>query len=371
MVDRDFWRGKPILVTGHTGFKGGWLSTWLAEMGAAVTGLALAPDTDPSYFAQCGLPDHVRSILGDIRNKEEIAAALQKSRPEIVFHLAAQSLVRRSYREPVSTFATNVMGTVNLLDAIRQTPSVRAVVVVTSDKCYENHDQAGVPAERDRGYREEDPVGGRDPYSASKACAELVTVAYRQAFLEKSEPPIWAASARAGNVLGGGDWAEDRLVPDALRALERDETLRVRHPDSIRPWQHVLEPLSGYLLLAERLYQDGGKWAGAWNFGPREEDAMTVAALANVLIQAWGSGRWQPAPGPGEPLHEAGSLKLDSGKARRELGWQPRLNLEEAVRWTLAWHREAMRTRRTEERFRFSCGQIRQYEALGKVAQPC
>ena len=350
----DFWRGKRVLVTGHTGFKGGWLATWLLEMGARVVGYALKPETEPSFFSQCGLAARLESVLGDVRHIDDLADVSCRFNPEVVFHLAAQPIVRRAYRDPVETFGTNVMGTVAALEIVRRIPAVRAVVIVTSDKCYENREWVW-------GYREEDPLGGRDPYSASKACAELVTTAYLQSYFGGKDRLVGVATVRAGNVIGGGDWVEDRLVPDAIRALQRDEPLVIRNPRSLRPWQHVLEPLGGYLMLTERLYGDGPRWSGAWNFGPRDEDAVTVATLADMVIKQWGNGRWVAASEMGAP-HEAHRLKLDCSKARQVLGWRPRLTLEEAVALTATWYRKAAASPTDSDMYRLTVEQIRSYE---------
>jgi CDP-glucose 4,6-dehydratase len=329
----DFWQRKRVLVTGHTGFKGGWLATWLSEMGAQVLGYALKPEAEPSFYSQCGLGSRIESVFGDVRHMDDLRHASRRFEPEVVFHLAGQPIVRRSYRDPVETFGTNVMGTVSVLEAVRSTPSIRAVVIVTSDKCYENREWLW-------GYREAEALGGRDPYSASKACAELVTIAYLRSYFGGAERSVGVATVRAGNVIGGGDWAEDRLVPDAVRAVQRDEALVLRSPESIRPWQHVLEPLAGYLMLAERLHGDGPNWSGAWNFGPRDEDVVTVAALVELVFKHLGKGRWVTTSEPWAP-HEAGCLKLDCSKACHVLGWRPRLTLEEAVRLTAIWYRRA------------------------------
>lgn len=356
MVNRLFWNKKKVFLTGHTGFKGGWLATWLLDMGSLVYGYALKPNTEPSYCTQCGLEDRMCSVIGDIREQDTLRRALQMAEPEIVIHMAAQSLVRRSYKEPVETFATNVMGTVHVLDAVRQVSSVRTVIVVTSDKCYENKEWIW-------GYREYDPMGGRDAYSASKGCAELAATAYRQSFFEGVNRPVGIATVRAGNVIGGGDWAEDRLVPDAIRALHRGQSLVVRNPSATRPWQHVLEPLAGYLMLTERLYGDErGKWAGAWNFGPAEKESVTVGSLCNRMIHAWGEGEWQPAPKQEAP-HEAHTLKLDCSKARQLLGWRPVLTLEEAVDMTIGWYRTALSGDSNRGMYEMTRAQIREYEA--------
>lgn len=340
---------------------GGWLSTWLLELGAQVIGYALKPETEPSYFSLCGFEDRMRSVIGDVCEKNEVRRAMQTNKPEIVFHLAAQPIVRRSYREPVETFATNIIGTVHLLEAIRHTPSVRAVVIVTSDKCYENREGA-------RGYREDDPMGGHDPYSASKGCAELVVAAYRRSFFETSDPPVAVATARAGNVIGGGDWAEDRLVPDAVRALSAGQEIPIRNPRSVRPWQHVLEPLAGYLMLAERLYGLEGTWTGAWNFGPREKDVVTVASLSDMILRHWGCGNWRDVSEQKAP-HEAHFLKLDCTKSHQILGWRPCLTLEEAVEMTVVWYRKAFSAGKVGEMYEVTCEQIRNYEARMKDIQ--
>lgn len=322
----DFWRGRSVFLTGHTGFKGGWLAVWLHMLGARVHGFALAPSTRPALFDVARIDELMVHRIGDIRDAADLQDAMTVAQPEIVFHLAAQPLVREGYREPVSTFATNVMGTVNLLEAARSLPSVRAVVVVTSDKCYLNREWL-------RSYGEEDALGGRDPYSASKACAEIATMAWRESFLSGQ---VAVATARAGNVIGGADWADDRLIPDALRAWEKNEPLRVRYPGAVRPWQHVLEPLHGYLLLAERLA--AGEASEAWNFGPDEADMVPVGELLDRLAACWGEGAAWHGDG-GEHPHEAGLLRLDSAKARQRLGWQPRWRLDQALERVVAWHR--------------------------------
>jgi CDP-glucose 4,6-dehydratase len=334
--DPAFWRGRRVFITGHTGFKGSWLSLWLQQLGARITGYALAPPTQPSLFTIAGIATGLDSHLADLRDLHRLREALQAASPEIVLHLAAQALVRQGYADPVATYATNVMGTVNLLEAVRHTPGVRAVVIVTSDKCYENREWVW-------GYRENEPLGGRDPYSSSKACAELVTHTYRDAFFNPArhaEHGVAIASARAGNVIGGGDWAADRLIPDLLRAIAAGEPAVIRSPQAIRPWQHVLEPLAGYLLLAERLHADGPAFAEAWNFGPHDEDARPVQWLIERLTTAWqaggGAANWQLDPRP-QP-HEAHYLKLDCAKSRSQLGWQPRWSLDETIRRIVAWH---------------------------------
>jgi CDP-glucose 4,6-dehydratase len=355
MVDRDFWRGRCVFLTGHTGFKGGWLATWLLDMGARVAGYALKPETEPSYFAHCGLAERMTSTIGDVRQEQDLRAALAEHAPEIVFHLAARPLVRTSYRMPVETFAVNVLGTVHLLEAARHAPPVRAVVVVTSDKCYHNQ-------ERERGYHEEEPLGGHDPYSASKAGAELVTAAYRRSFFDGAGAG-GVATARAGNVIGGGDWSTDRLVPDAMRALERGEPVIVRNPDAVRPWQHALEPLAGYLMLAQALHADAGRYAGAWNFGPLDADTVSVATLVDLVIGAHGSGTWRRASADDTAAapHEAGILRLDCTKAAEHLQWRPKLTLSEAVRLTVDWYRAA-RHRSGRSMYDMTVEQIHAYE---------
>lgn len=330
-----FWRGRRVLLTGHTGFKGAWLALWLLRLGADVTGFALAaPPT--ALYAKARLDDHVASLLGDVRDPDAVTRAVRAADPQVLLHLAAQPLVRRSYAEPVATYATNVMGTVHLLDAARAAaPRLEAAVVVTSDKCYDNRDPAHAPA---GGYREDAPLGGGDPYSSSKGAAELVTAAYRSSFFS-APGTARVATARAGNVIGGGDHAEDRLVPDLVRAIAAGRPVALRHPDAIRPWQHVLDCLDGYLTLAERLAADQShRLAGAYNFGPPPEDARTVAWIADRLCAAWGDGAsWRADPGP-HPA-EAHTLRLDSTRAHQELGWRPRWDLPQALDRIVAWHR--------------------------------
>jgi len=327
-VRPEFWRGKRVLLTGHTGFKGSWLSLWLQSMGAELQGLALDPPTTPSLFTEAQVAKGMSSQIGDIRDLETVRACMMAFQPEIVIHMAAQPLVRLSYHEPVATYATNVMGTVHVLEAARQTASVRAIVNVTTDKCYENREWVW-------GYREDEPMGGFDPYSNSKGCAELVTSSYRRSFFQQGQ--IALASARAGNVIGGGDWAADRLVPDILRAFERGEPVVIRNPHSTRPWQHVLEPLSGYLALAERLYTEGQSWAEGWNFGPQDDDARPVQWIVEHLVASWGRGASWRLDGGDHP-HEAGYLKLDISKVKARMGWRPRWDLGTALEKITVWH---------------------------------
>lgn len=324
------YQGLPVFVTGHTGFKGGWLCTWLKLLGARVSGFALPPADGAPFFRAARVAEGMRSTFGDVRDLEGLAAAARRSQPRLVFHLAGQPLVRRSYREPVETFSTNVLGTVHLLEALRGVRSVRAVVVVTSDKCYENPEDG-------RPRTETDPMGGHDPYSASKGAAELAASAYYRSYFKSRGVAV--ACARAGNVIGGGDWAEDRIVPDAIRALASGRPVRVRNPGAIRPWQHVLEPVSGYLWLGARLLSDPS-CSGGWNFGPAPAERLAVGALVRAILAAWGapSGRYLEAPRAKAP-HEAATLVLDPSKARRRLGWRPAWGVAEAVRATVAWYR--------------------------------
>lgn len=334
-MDSSFWSGRRVFLTGHTGFKGSWLSLWLQKLDAEVTGFALEPPTTPSLFDEARVAEGMRSIVGDIRDRIALAKAMATARPEIVIHMAAQSLVRYSYQAPVDTYATNVMGTVNVLDAVRDTPGVRAVINVTSDKCYENREWMW-------GYRENEPMGGYDPYSSSKGCAELATSAYRFSFFNPSDYAkhrVAVATVRAGNVIGGGDWAKDRLVPDILGAFGRGESVNVRNPHAIRPWQHVVEPLRGYLTLAEKLLSDGPAYAEGWNFGPNDEDAKPVNWIVEQMASRWGEGaRWQLDSG--EQPHEANYLKLDISKARSRLSWHPVLRLGDALDLVVDWAKQ-------------------------------
>jgi CDP-glucose 4,6-dehydratase len=330
-----FWQGKRVLLTGHTGFKGSWLSLWLQSLGAHLVGYALAPPKSPSLFVVANVSEGMTSILGDIRDLAKLQAVFAEHRPEIVIHMAAQPLVRYSYQNPVETYATNVMGTVHLLEAVRNTPGVKAVVNITTDKCYENREWIW-------GYRENEPMGGFDPYSNSKGCAELVSAAYRSSFFNASnyaQHGVAAATVRAGNVIGGGDWAQDRLIPDILAAFEQGRKVDIRNPNAIRPWQHVMEPLRGYLTLAEQLFEHGPSFAEGWNFGPNDEDAKPVCWIVEQMAGLWGAdAKWQVDTGA-HP-HEANYLKLDISKARSRLNWHPALRLNDALALIIDWTRQ-------------------------------
>lgn len=347
-ISQDFWRGRRVLVTGHTGFKGSWLSLWLQNMGAHVIGYSLIPPSNPNLFEVAHVADGMTSIFGDVRDIADVQAAFSKHRPEIVIHMAAQTLVRHSYREPVETYATNVMGTVHVLEAVRNTPDVRAMVNITSDKCYENREWVW-------GYRENEAMGGFDPYSNSKGCAELVTSAYRNSFFQNG---VALASARAGNVIGGGDWAADRLIPDMMRAISENRPVLIRNPQAIRPWQHVLEPLSGYLLLAQMLYEKGTDYAEGWNFGPKDDDAKPVQWIVEHYTKLWGEGAGWTLDKADHP-HEAHYLKLDCSKARMHLAWQPKWQLGQALERIVAWHKAHRQGRDMRE---FSLEQINEYQ---------
>ncbi len=356
-VDQNFWQSKKVFLTGHTGFKGSWLSLWLSSMGAEVYGYSLSPDTSPNLYDLLSIKDIIsHSYIDDIRNFSQLKKVVQDVEPSIVIHMAAQPLVRYSYAHPVDTYATNLMGTVNLLDAIRQTDSVKAAVVITTDKCYENREWIW-------GYREDDPIGGFDPYSNSKGCAELAVSSYRQSFFtdKQGDMRVGLATARAGNVIGGGDWSIDRLIPDAIRSFEADQELLIRSPLATRPWQHVLEPLSGYLILAQALYENPTKFSSGWNFGPDDSDVRTVEQVLDVLIKQWGRGaKWRR--GSGDHLHEASLLKLDCSKAKSKLGWKSKWSLEIAISQIIDWQRAFMDGKNMQE---ICMSQINQYQYGG------
>ena len=354
-MNPQFWAGKRVFLTGHTGFKGSWLSLWLQSMGANVTGFSLLPPTTPSLFEVAHVADGMQSIMGDVRNLADLQKAMGDAKPEIVIHMAAQALVRHSYDNPVETYSTNVMGTVHLLEAVRGTPSVKAVLNVTSDKCYENREWVW-------GYRENEPMGGFDPYSNSKGCAELVTSAYRNSYFHPEkykEHGVAIGSGRAGNVIGGGDWARDRLIPDTMRAIVQGKPVGIRNPHSVRPWQHVLEPLSGYLLLAQRLHEDGPAFAEGWNFGPNDDDSKPVQWIVDGLTRAWGEGASWKLDGGDHP-HEAHYLKLDCSKAKTCLPWQPRWSLATAIDQICVWHKAHIAAADMQA---MCLHQIKQYEA--------
>lgn len=353
----NIYNSKRVLVTGHTGFKGGWLSLWLKELGAEVIGYSLDPPTRPSFFEAVDLKNQLIHIIGDVRNEKHLLSVFEKYQPEFVFHLAAQSLVRFSYKEPRLTYETNVMGTVNILEAIRKSKSVRAAAIITSDKCYENKEWI-------YGYRENDPVGGYDPYSSSKGCAELVVSAYRRSFLNpinQNDHKIAISSARAGNVIGGGDWREDRLIPDCIKSLSGNKPITIRNPAAIRPWQHVLEPLSGYLLLGAKMYKDGAKYNGAWNFGPSDSDLITVEEITKKIVSYWGSGKYKNEISIKNP-HEAKLLKLDCSKARSILKWYPVYNIDETLSKTIEWYKMFYNEIGKDNLFEYTIKQIRDYE---------
>jgi len=336
MIDKNFWKKKRVLITGHTGFKGSWLCLWVHSLGAIVTGYALTPPTDPSLFELCKIDNLFTSITGDVRNSELLNKAMLAASPEIIIHMAAQSLVRDSYKDPVGTYSTNVMGTLNLFEAVRKCKSIKAVINVTTDKCYENREWLW-------GYRENEPMGGYDPYSNSKACSELVTSSYRSSFFNPKDYDthgIGIASARSGNVIGGGDWAPDRLIPDCVRSILKGEKILIRNPQAIRPWQHVLEPLSGYLMLAEKLYEKGPRYGEPWNFGPNDDDVKPVEWIVKKVCEKWGHNALYEIDKRKHP-HEANYLKLDCSKAKTKLEWHPKWNIEQAIdkviEWTLAY----------------------------------
>jgi CDP-glucose 4,6-dehydratase len=353
-----FWKGKRVFLTGHTGFKGAWLSLWLQAMGAEVIGYALAaPATSPSLYELADIGRDMKSIIGDIRHLDTVQASMAEARPDIVFHLAAQALVRESYASPVETYATNVMGTVYLLEAARQTPSVRVIVNITTDKCYENREWVW-------GYRENDRLGGDDPYANSKACAELVSKAYRTSFLV--ENGVGLATARAGNVIGGGDWAKNRLIPDILQAFIEGRQVQIRHPNAIRPWQHVLESLSGYLLLAQMLWDNPAAYSESWNFGPDNNDAWPVHRIVDGMAALWGNNVGWTLDDNRHP-HESSVLRLDCSKARTQLGWIPRLTIENSLRWVVEWA-QAYQIEPSKKNLReLTLAQIKRFEKMSFI----
>jgi CDP-glucose 4,6-dehydratase len=353
-MNPDFWKGRRVFLTGHTGFKGSWLSLWLQRLGAEVYGFALEPSTNPSLFKVGNVADGMQSSIGDVRDLECLQKAMHLAQPEVVIHMAAQPLVVYGYENPVETYATNVMGTVHLLESIRTCKSVKAVVNVTTDKCYENND-------KNWAYRENDRLGGHDPYSNSKACSELVTASFRSSYFDKNKYQshgVALATARAGNVIGGGDWAENRLVPDILKSFESGQPVKIRNSNAIRPWQHVLEPLRGYLQLAEKLVQFGPEYGQAWNFGPQPHDAKPVSWIVREMCQKWGLGAsW--VNGEGEHLHEANFLKLDVSKSAAQLQWEPQIDLDQALKLIIDWHRAFVHNEDMKE---FTLHQISQYQ---------
>lgn len=351
--------GKRVLITGHTGFKGSWLALWLKELGAKIAGYALEPYTKRDNFVASGLKDKITHIIGDVRDFQKLRKVFEKYQPEFVFHLAAQPIVRESYINPKETYDINIGGTINLLECCRLTHSVRVIINVTSDKCYENKEFVW-------GYRENDPMGGHDPYSSSKGCSELITAAYRDSFFnpldfEKHRKSL--SSARAGNVIGGGDWQKDRIVPDCVRALETNKTIEIRNPSATRPWQHVLEPLSGYLLLAAKMYEKPQKYCGAWNFGPNQNSIITVGEIAGMIVEKWGSGSWIDRPNQCE-LHEANLLSLDISKARSHLIWLPVWDIETTIDKTVEWYKKYKR----KDLYKICLAQIREFMNIDNSA---
>ena len=346
----SFWRGKNVIITGHTGFKGCWLAFWLTQLGTKVTGYALDPPTDPNLFSALEIQKNIIDLRNDIRDLFSLKSAIRSAAPDIIIHMAAQSLVRQSYKDPVSTYETNVLGTVNIFDACRTCDSVRVILIVTSDKCYENK-------EVDYSYGETDPMGGHDPYSSSKGCAELVTSAFRRSFYNNPSAPA-IASARAGNVIGGGDWASDRIIPDAMRAFSDKQILQVRNPDAIRPWQHVLEPISGYMTLCEKMWYEPSKFSKGWNFGPEDESVCTVKEVTDKVSALWGNHAvWTKSNG--DHPHEATLLKLDITEAKKKLAWIPKWDLDTALEKTVSWYKSYYNG---EDIHKMSLEQINKYQ---------
>ncbi len=354
-MNKSFWVGKKVFITGHTGFKGGWLTTWLKLLGASITGYSLPPETQPSMFELANVAQGITSINGDILNSANLLKAMQEQQPEIIFHLAAQPLVHYSYENPLETYTVNVIGTVNLLEAIRSVKSVKAVIVVTSDKCYENQEWVW-------GYRETDSMGGFDPYSSSKGCAELVVSAYRRSYFNPAHydnHQVALATVRAGNVIGGGDWAAARLIPDLVRSFIKNETGEIRHPRAFRPWQYILDLLQGYLMLTEKLWYEGATFSEAWNFGPNEDNVKCVSWIADKLVSLWGeNAKW--SLGENALLHEAKCLKLDCNKSRTLLGWEPQMSIDDVLKTTLAWYQAH---HHQQDMVKFTEQQIQEYES--------
>lgn len=353
---QDIYKNKKVLITGHTGFKGSWISLWLLELGADVIGYSLEPPTEPNLFDSIKLKNKITHIIGDVRDEKNLFSVFKKYKPEFVFHLAAQPLVRLSYTEPKLTYETNIMGTINVLEVIRKTNSVKVCIFITTDKCYENKEWI-------YGYREIDPMGGYDPYSSSKACAELVVYAYRNSFFNPKDygkiHNIALSSVRAGNVIGGGDWGEDRLISDCVKTLSQNKIINIRNPQATRPWQYVLDPLSGYLLLGSKMYKDGKRYSSAWNFGPNDNDIITVEEIVKLVIQNWGNGDYK-VDTSGQP-HEAGLLKLDTSKARTFLGWKPVYNIYETIKRTINWYKYFYNGIEKEKLYKITVNEIWDY----------
>lgn len=359
IIDKNFWHNRKVLITGHTGFKGSWLSLWLQKLGAKVLGYSLPPPTVPSLFEIARVSEGMISFTGDIRDLKSLQSFIASKEPEIIIHMAAQSLVRYGYENPVETYSTNVMGTVNILESVRLTRCTKVILIVTSDKCYENKEWIW-------GYRESDPMGGKDPYSSSKGCAELVTTAYRSSYFSEgnTDPNVAIASVRAGNVIGGGDWSEDRLIPDIMKAFMEHRPVLIRNPHAVRPWQYVLDALHGYLILVERLWNNGKEYAGGWNFGPSDEDSKPVSWILNKIKEIWGDDASWELDDNREHPKESSFLKLDSSKARNKLNWSPKLDLEEAIYWTVKWYQNFISN---SDMRNYTDFEIYRYETFQKV----
>ena len=351
-MDRNFWKGKKVFITGHTGFKGGWLSIWLAESGAKITGYSLKPETNPSLFKSCSIEKKINSIIGDVRDEKKLKKTILEAEPDIVFHLASQPLVLKSYENPVETYEINLMGTVNILNAMRDISSVKAFINVTSDKCYANDENL-------KAFKENDSMGGYDPYSSSKACSELITAAYRSSFFNDT---VSIATARAGNIIGGGDWALNRIIPDFIKKINQNQKLSIRNPRAVRPWQFVLEPLNGYLILAEKLFLDGQHYSESWNFGPDNQDDKSVEWLISKFDKEYGEGSNFEIESTENSLHEARNLKLDCSKSMKRLNWSPKLNIEKSISMTCAWYKNFYKG--DQDMYSFSAEQIKQYESI-------